>query len=167
MREIVLGVAGAGVFTPLWSSRILEEWARATRKLGPGQQTIARGEIAMLRTRWPDAEIAPDDDLEQRLFLPDVNDRHVLASAINGKAIILMTLNLRDFPPRSLAEFSIEPRHPDAVLREIFARHPSEIATVVENVRSQAQALSGQPQLVRALLKRARLPRLGKALAGG
>ncbi|MBL3553988.1 PIN domain-containing protein, partial [Rhodovulum sulfidophilum] len=29
LREILLGVARRGGFTPLWSARILEEWARA------------------------------------------------------------------------------------------------------------------------------------------
>ncbi|MDH5451754.1 MAG: PIN domain-containing protein, partial [Paracoccaceae bacterium] len=32
--------------------------------------------------------------------------------------------------------------------------------------RAEAERLSGQPQPMRALLKRAGLPRLGKALAG-
>ena len=32
LREILTGVAGQGLYTPLWSDRILEEWARATRK---------------------------------------------------------------------------------------------------------------------------------------
>lgn len=49
MREIVLGVAEAGIFTPRWSARILEEWARAAARLGGGQDVVARGEIALLR----------------------------------------------------------------------------------------------------------------------
>ncbi|MGB3555249.1 MAG: PIN domain-containing protein, partial [Jannaschia sp.] len=36
---------------------------------------------------------------------------------------------------------------------------------VVEDVRGEAERLSGASQPVRPLLKRARLPRLGKALA--
>ena len=48
MREVVLGVAAAGLFEPRWSPRILEEWARATAKLGLEQEVWARGEIAAL-----------------------------------------------------------------------------------------------------------------------
>jgi hypothetical protein len=35
MREMLMGVARAGVFEPQFSSRVLEEWARATLKIGP------------------------------------------------------------------------------------------------------------------------------------
>ena len=49
MREVLLGVASQGLFTPFWSERILEEWARAAAKLGPGGEAQARGEIAMLK----------------------------------------------------------------------------------------------------------------------
>ncbi|HAC47887.1 MAG TPA: PIN domain-containing protein, partial [Sulfitobacter sp.] len=49
MREMVLGVAARGAFEPIWSARILEEWARAAIKLGPTGEAQARAEIALLR----------------------------------------------------------------------------------------------------------------------
>ena len=52
MREMVLGVASAGVFEPQWSPRLLEEWARAAARLGPEGEAQARGEIAMLGAAW-------------------------------------------------------------------------------------------------------------------
>mgnify|MGYP000409818459 FL=1 len=42
MREVLLAVARTGAFQPLWSTRILEEWARAARKLGPTGEAQAR-----------------------------------------------------------------------------------------------------------------------------
>ena len=42
MRQLLLGAAGSGLFTPLWSDRILEEWARAARKIGPTGEVQAR-----------------------------------------------------------------------------------------------------------------------------
>ena len=41
MREILIGVARAGYYTPLWSDRILEEWARAAARFG-GNERDAR-----------------------------------------------------------------------------------------------------------------------------
>ena len=160
LREIVLGVAGQGLFTPLWSPRILEEWARAARRTG--EEDIARGEIALVRANWPDAEITPGDHLD--LTLPDPDDIHVLAAAIDGQADELLTMNLRDFPTRTLSAHGIIRRDPDGFLLEFLASHPDEVRKVVGQVHATAEHLSGEAIPLRRLLKRARLPRLGKAL---
>jgi hypothetical protein len=55
MREVILGCAAQGLFAPRWSARVLEEWARAAGKLGPAEEVWARGEIAALAARFPDA----------------------------------------------------------------------------------------------------------------
>ncbi|MBT8411810.1 MAG: PIN domain-containing protein, partial [Octadecabacter sp.] len=68
MREVVLGAADAGLFAPRWSARILEEWARAARKIGPEGETIARGEIAAVQARFPQAEVPVRQGIEARLW---------------------------------------------------------------------------------------------------
>ncbi len=163
LREMLLGAAAEGAFEPLWSARILEEWARATRRLPPGAEAIAREEIALLRAAWPGAEIAPDPDLEATLSLPDPNDRHVLAAAITGGAGIIVTRNRTDFPTRTLARHEILLREPDGLLSEIHAERG--LGAVAEGVRRRAETMSGRPQAMRAMLKRAGLPQLGKTLA--
>jgi predicted nucleic acid-binding protein len=165
LREIVLGVAAAGEFTPLWSPRILEEWARAAARLGAGEEAVARGEIALLRARWPGAEVTSSPATEARLWLPDPDDVHVLAAAIDGGADMLLTLNTRDFPKRTLDAEALLLRHPDEFLSDALARAPDAVRRAVGAVHAEAQRLSGQVLPLRALLKRAKLPRLGKALA--
>ncbi len=164
MREVLMGVAAQGVFDPLWSARILEEWARAAARIGDGYEDVARGEIALLKARWPKAEISHAPDLEASLYLPDPDDTHVLASAIAGKADILLTMNLKDFPTRTVSEHGVVRRDPDSLLREMFDEDPETVQQVAENVRVVAEQLSGTPQDMRKLMKKARLPRLGKAL---
>jgi len=166
LREILIGVAAAGFYTPLWSDRILEEWARATRKLGPEAELLARGDIARLRANWPKASVAATPGLEARLHLPDGNDIHVLAAAIAGNADVILTFNAMDFPRQLLAEEGVERRDPDGFLWQFWSDAPEKVGEVIEAVRAEAERLSGQPQPMRALLKRAGLPRLGKALAG-
>jgi hypothetical protein len=46
-----------------------------------------------------------------------------------------------------------------------LARAPDAVRRTVEAVHAEAERLSGQMLPLRALLKRAKLPRLGKALA--
>ncbi|MGB0660871.1 MAG: RSP_2648 family PIN domain-containing protein [Mangrovicoccus sp.] len=159
-REILMGAAKRGLFAPLFSPRILEEWRRAAAR----DNLPADVEIALLRAAWPAAEVTPGPGAEDSLSLPDENDRHVLAAAIAGGAEILLTQNLKDFPARSLARYGLRPVAPDNFLMELWQDAPSDIAQAV----SEAFApLGAGPSEGRAYLKRARLPRLGKALFSG
>ncbi len=165
MREMLLAAARRGHFTPLWTTRILDEWARAARKLGPQGETQAIAEIALLRAAWPAAELPPAPGIEARLWLPDPNDIHVLAAAIAGSAEAIVTLNATDFPRNILAEEGLERLDPDSLLMSLWLRAPEDIATAAQDVLAQANRLSGGGWQLRPLLKKARLPRLGKALA--
>lgn len=154
MRRMLLGGAAAGGFAPVWSARILEEWARATRRLPEGAEAGARAEIAAMRARWPEAEVAVPEALIAGLSLPDPDDRHVLAAAIAGGAEALVTLNRADFPRRTLARHGVTLRDPDGLLVELLG-DGIDLATVAETLGAEG---------LRAKLKRAGLPRLGKAL---
>ncbi|AXI55229.1 hypothetical protein SuNHUV7_29820 (plasmid) [Pseudoseohaeicola sp. NH-UV-7] len=164
LREMVLGVARAGLFTPLWSARILEEWVRAAAKLGPDGVAQAQGEIALTKSAWPDAEVEWRPSLEARLYLPDSHDVHVLAAAISGSADAIMTLNRKDFPRNILAEEGLDRIEPDGFLYQLWLEHSDVLGQVAHDVLAQANAMSGQTWTMRTLLKKARLPRLGKAL---
>ncbi len=164
MREVVLGVARAGLFTPLWSARILEEWARAAARLGPAGEAQARGEIALLRAEWPGVEVAPEPALEARLWLPDPADVHVLAAAITGGAELVLTENAKDFPRRTLEPHRLARKGADEFLLRLHGETPAPVAAAAEAVRAEAERLSGEPWGLRPLLRKARLPRLGKRL---
>ena len=164
LREILQGAAEAGLYQPVFSERILREWVLATAKLGPDAPAIAEGEAAMLRTAFPRALIREAPQIEARLLLPDPNDVHVLATAIASGADAIVTFNAQDFPGHILAAEGITRRDPDGFLWELQSRHPETMALVVEAVRAKAEAISGQPQPLKPLLKRARLYRLGKAM---
>jgi hypothetical protein len=163
-REILLGVAGQGLYQPLWSARILEEWARAARKTGPEGEAITRGEIALLRANWPRSEVPPSPGLEARLHLPDDNDIHVLAAAITGHADRLITFNASDFPKSSLAEEGILRQDPDGFLYDHWLQDPDPVEAVCARVLKTLCDLSGQDWRMQPLLKKARLYKLGKAL---
>ena len=166
MRQMLLGVARRGVFTPLWSARIIEEWQRAAQKLGAAGVAQAGGEAALLAANWPEAEVTWPASLEDRLWLPDPADVHVLAAAIAGSADLIITLNAKDFPRNVLAEEGLSRTDPDAFLHGIWEAQPGMIAEVAADVLAEANRLPGETWEMRGLLKKARLPRLGKALAG-
>jgi predicted nucleic acid-binding protein len=162
LREILLAVARAGLYQPLWSARILEEWARAAAR--QGLEAEARGEIALLRANWPKAELPPAPEIEARLWLPDKDDIHVLASAVAGEAGVLVTENGKDFPRAELSNWGVRRQSADEFLLACLERDPDAVSAAVRGVHAQAQAMAGEEIALRALLKRVRLPRLGKAL---
>ncbi len=165
LREILIGCAARDLYEPAWSPRIAEEWVRtAGRKGGPGDAELARGETARLAARFARTrtEHAPDD--EAALWLPDPADIHVLATARVAGAQGIVTMNLRDFPRRELAPLGLVAVHPDPFLLGLLASRPEAVEGVVRDVHAEAERLSGAALSLRDLLKRARLPRLGRAL---
>ena len=164
LREILIGVAARGLYEPLWSDRILREWVLALRKFGPEAQAEAEAQSVRLRAAFPRALLGEQPAIEARLLLPDLNDHHVLAVAIAGHADCIVTFNARDFPRHVLAEEGITRRDPDSLLWELWSHHPDQVAAVVHGVHATAQRLAGEALALKALLKRAQLPKLAKAL---
>lgn len=98
------------------------------------------------------------------LDLPDPDDAHVIEAALNGGATVIVTVNLRDFPRNALAAVGLRAVHPDAFLTDLWVRQPDPVAAAAHAAHAKAQALGGEMEF-RALMKRARLPRLARALA--
>jgi predicted nucleic acid-binding protein len=165
MREMVIGVARAGAFEPVWSDRILTEWALAARKLGPAGAAQAEAEIALLKAGWPQALKPAAPGEERRLWLPDPDDIHVLAVAVSAGADRIMTLNAKDFPRNTLGEEGLDRVDPDSYLHALWLQQPELVAEVAAKVLAEARRLSGEEWDLRPLLKKARLPRTAKALS--
>ncbi|WP_118134867.1 RSP_2648 family PIN domain-containing protein [Oceanicella sp. SM1341] len=156
-RTLLLAAAEAGVLTPVWSARILEEWARAMARGGAASEAATRAEIAALEARWQ-ASVVPRV-LEHDL--PDADDTHVLGACLAGGADTLVTRNLRDFPLRRLTPLGVARTDPDSLLLGLV-RDGLALAEQAEAMR-RAAGWSGD---LRSFLKRAGLPRLGKHLCG-
>lgn len=153
LRDLVLGLADAGLFQPLWSEGVAAEWLHVSAEPG------AADRLARMAARWPEG-LAPAGAPEL-LDLPDAADRHVLAAAIAGRAEVLLTANLRDFPRRALAHHGIRAEAPDAFVMALWLADRGPVEAQVARVWP---GLAGDD--LRRAMKRATLPRLGKALAG-
>jgi predicted nucleic acid-binding protein len=161
LRGLFLTLARDGLFEPIWSPRILDEWYHAAAKLGPVAQAQVETEIAVLRTAWPHSEVQ-GEHLE--VELPDPNDVHVVQTAIAAKSDTIITLNLRDFPARKLTEFGVVARHPDEYLYRCLPDDQAHIMQACEGERSKAEAAAGTEISLTKFLKKSRLNRLAKAL---
>ncbi|MGB1236106.1 MAG: RSP_2648 family PIN domain-containing protein [Planktomarina sp.] len=162
MRSVLLAVAGTGAFEPIWSPRLLEEWRRAAARRGAVEGAAAETEIVLMKTNWPQA-LRPDVAETARYWLPDENDIHVLAVAVASSSDGIVTVNKKDFPGNILNEYDLIRHDPDALLVACFGRNPDDVRDAVQTVIDRA--LTDLPEYTaRQIMKKARLPRLGKVL---
>lgn len=138
MTDLILSLGETGLFRPRWTGEIHEEWIRNVLEDQP-QRT--REELERRRA-FMDRAIDHDliENYEHRiesLSLPDPDDRHVLATAIEAGAEILLTFNLRDFPAAVLSAYGITAPHPDAFLCQLMSEEPMTILTVIEGMRTK------------------------------
>ena len=163
LREILLDLARAGLIEPVWSPRILSEWTRAAARLGPEGERVARLEAALAAEAFPQAMARDDGARAAGIDWPDPADRHVAEAALAGGAALIVTANLRDFPPRALAPLGLEARHPDALLADLWLAAPAAVEAAVSAAHARALAAGGA-MTRREMLKRLRLPRLAKRI---
>lgn len=83
------------------------------------------------------------------LELPDPDDRHVLAAAIRCGAQVIVTINLKDYPPETLAAFDLEAQHPDLFLLNLVDLDPGAVVTAVHQ---QQKDLTRPPMSLPELL---------------
>jgi PIN domain len=96
-----------------------------------------------------DALVTGYEDLIPSLRLPDPNDRHVLAAAIRGRADVIVTMNLKDFPAEVLAPFGLEAQHPDEFALHLFDLAPGRVVAAAQMHR---QSLRKPPKTVEEYL---------------
>lgn len=166
MRQMLLGCASQGGFEPLWSPRILAEWEHAAAKHGDAARAEVQSEAVLLNMRYPKASVSHTPEQEARFWLPDPSDVHVLASAVIGSADGIITLNNKDFPATILAEEGLSRVNPDAFLLGLWHAQPELVSHAADHVLAQARQWSGKAWSMTALMKKARLHRLGRALGG-
>jgi predicted nucleic acid-binding protein len=137
LRNFLMHLALTGLFRAHWSAEVHDEWTRSLLKNRP-DLTSAK----LIRTRQlmdkasPDALVTGYEHLIDSIELPDPDDRHVLAAAIQCGASVIVTLNLADFPPQTLSRFNIEAQHPDDFVVGLLETCPEVVAEAAEHHRA-------------------------------
>ena len=115
-------LAMSALFKAKWSEDIHEEWIENLLEKRPeiGRKKLENTK-RLMEIAVPDALVDKMryQPLISNLNLPDKNDRHVLATAIAAQAQLIVTFNLKDFPPCSMnsKKFSMSSMMPVGLLR--------------------------------------------------
>jgi predicted nucleic acid-binding protein len=103
--DTLLSIAEEGVYRPLWSEHVLAELQRNLIKAGAKQEAVEH-RLAQMAAYFPDARVTSYEELTGSMT-NHPKDRHVLAAAVAGRADVLVTENLKDFPPAAVARLGI------------------------------------------------------------
>lgn len=138
VRDVLLEVAFADLVSAKWTTEIHSEWVRnlANDREDLTEEALWRHAEKMNRA-IPDSLVEGYKPIIEGLELPDPDDRHVLAAAIRCNAQVIVTANIKDFPEKYLADFNIEPVHPDTFLINQFDLSPSRTIICLKNIRAR------------------------------
>ncbi|HJP76356.1 MAG TPA: PIN domain-containing protein [Pseudonocardiaceae bacterium] len=114
LTDLLLRLAEAETYRPLWSEQVLQEVERNLPKVGVRVEK-ARRRVGVLRNEFPDAMVTSYEPLVDAMT-NHPKDRHVLAAAVRANAEIIVTANVRDFPESACAPYDIGVVHPDDFL---------------------------------------------------
>lgn len=163
LRDVLVTLGAFNIYAPRWTNEIHDEWIRNI-VLNRPDASRARLEEArrLMDSHIPGALVEGYEARIETLQLPDKNDRHVLAAAIEAKAQILVTFNHKDFPHAELAKWNIQVQSPDEVTCSLFISKPQ---LVLEALANQRARLKKPPLSTEQFLGNLRLQRLPRFVA--
>jgi predicted nucleic acid-binding protein len=108
-RDFLLSLAVEGLYRTLWSTAILDElcYHEAQKLVGRGHDPVLAEQrsqrlVNQMSTAFDDAVVLSWESLEDTFGLPDADDEHVVAAALVGGADVIVTSNVKDFPPQQI-----------------------------------------------------------------
>ena len=146
LRDLLVHLALLDAVRAKWSDAIHDEWTRNVLANRPDLTAVQLARTRALMDRHVrDCLVTGYEELIPTLALPDPDDRHVLAAAVHAGATVILTFNLKDFPPAVLAPHAVEAVHPDEFISRLLAEQP---ALVCEAVKRQRASLKKPPKTV-------------------
>lgn len=168
LRRLLLAMADAGVFQPVWSPVIGDEWRRNAARLWKVMPVSIEEQWEQMQQAYPQADLGDTAPFKDGLRHSDAKDWHVIATARAaqqrhpGQPVGILTRNIKDFNRSELRRLSLTLWEPDQFLSLCMERQPELMRRLLEGlpglmVTPEAQALD-----TATLLKRDRLFRLGQ-----
>lgn len=123
--------SGQRLYLPRWSDQIMQEVSRTLVEKFSLSEAKAQYREREIRRHFPEAWVVGYEKLISSMT-NHPKDRHVLAACVHGKAAMIVTYNIKDFPRSSLEPFSIKVQGPSAFLKDLYDLAPSAVMQVLE-----------------------------------
>jgi hypothetical protein len=167
LRPLLLNLAKTGLFDPLWTDKIGQEWQRNAARLWPIDPELLKTEWHSMQEQFPTANMGDVTPFEASLKHTDRKDKHVAATGIAAVAnvqsgpISVLTWNIKDFSRSELRRQQLGLIDPDRLFSQWWPTHRQILSntldlTVAELVSSGRR--QAEPML--DMLRRDRLFRL-------
>jgi predicted nucleic acid-binding protein len=158
IRDVLLSLADAELYSARWSASIRAEWTRHLLLDHPDMGVKISAIADAMEAAIPDCMIVGYEHLVESLSLPDADDRHVLAAAIVGHADAIVTLNIRDFPASAIEQFGVEAQTPDEFVLNQIMLEKIPALTAIKRMRLRWQNPTCDALELIGLLERRQLP---------
>jgi hypothetical protein len=86
-----------------------------------------------------DCLVSGYEPLLEAIELPDPDDRHVLAAAIKARAQVIVTHNLKDFPPAALEAWDMEAKSADDFILDQIDLGREAVYSAVQRIADSRQ----------------------------
>ncbi|MDM7325160.1 MAG: PIN domain-containing protein [Thermus sp.] len=175
VRDVFMRLALADMVRLRWSEKVHEEWME---NLLQQRSDLTPARLKQIPAKMAEALESQEplvtgyEYLLSQIDLPDLNDRHVVAAAVVGKAEAILTFNLKDFPQHVLEAWDLEVYSPDEYLIELMdllIRGEGVPQKLLELLKKQREALKNPPLDHKGFLgalERAGLRGFARALRG-
>ncbi len=141
LRDTLLRAAESYLYRPIWTNEILAEVERTLANQIGLTEEQATALVTAIQEAFPDAAVEGYAGLIDGMTVSP-EDRHVAAAAIVGRAQVIVTQNVDDFPQDALDPYNIEVQSPDEVLEHLFDLDPERMVQIIVE---QAADLSDPP----------------------
>ena len=172
LRPLLLDLAAAGLFSPLWTYKIGQEWQRNAARLWDIEPHLLEIEWSRMQERFPLADMGDVTEHEALLKHTDKKDKHVAAAGVAAVAktdcspISVVTWNTKDFSRSELRRQQLGLIDPDRLLSQWWPLHQALLRQQIEStIQALVETGRRQPEATIAMLKRDRLFRLAGCYA--
>ncbi|AUL21263.1 PIN domain-containing protein [Bordetella holmesii] len=169
VRRLMLRLAAAAVYQPVWTERIGHEWRRNAARIWDVAPDFLQQQWAQMNAQFPQALESDIEPYELSLRYSDPKDFHVIAAGLARRArcghqhppqVQVATWNLKDFNRSELRRQGLDAFNPDTLIARWYAEHPQAIRDALALVPQDYVALGRDAEPLATTLHRERLYRV-------